>query len=268
MRLTATFLGLALAGLLAVPDTARAATFRIVPHRAVYSMALVRGAGGSISNVDGSMLFEWADSCDGWTVTQRTSMTFLYVTGESMQVGYNVVAWESKDGLRYRFFVRRTQTGEEATEMRGDARLDGPGGAGVAHYTAPAEKTVPLPPGTLFPTAHSLRLIERAQSGPFQMYGPVFDGSDESGLFDVSAAGGVDMRPRADAPASPLLEGGASWGFGLAFYEIDSRKPVPEHEQFVRLRSNGVVEDMMLDYGQFAVDAKLVRLEPLPPPPC
>jgi len=48
------------------------------------------------------------------------------------------VTWESKDGLRYRFNQKQTRNGEVDQEIRGEARLDGPGKGGVAEFAKPA----------------------------------------------------------------------------------------------------------------------------------
>jgi hypothetical protein len=269
MKPKAALAGLLCAGAVALTAAAPASAFQIVPHRAVYSMELARGGGSDVADVDGSMMFEWADSCDGWTVTQRYQMRFLYSSGEERDLAYNLVTWESKDGLRYRFFVRRTEDGEQAEELRGDARLDSVDGAGTASYALPESKSIALPPGTLFPTAHSLRLIERAEAGDSLMYAQVFDGSDASGLFEVNAVVVPREALSASAPdASAVLEAGKIWDIGLAYYDSASRESAPKHEQFLGLRANGVVEDLLLDYGRFAVDAKLQKLEKLPAPSC
>src|SRR3546814_14946374 len=89
-------------------------------------------------------------------------MTFLYNTGDEVDLGWNLVSWESKDGLRYRFYVRKFQNGEMYEELRGDARLDGAGKPGIARYTLPAPKQVELPVGPLFPPAPRLALLEAA----------------------------------------------------------------------------------------------------------
>ncbi len=36
----------------------------------------------------------------------------------------------------------------------------------------------------------------------------------------------------------------------------------------MRLHSNGVSQDMELDYGDYVIKAKLDEIEPLPKPPC
>lgn len=250
------------------------AAVEIAPHRAIYDMTLARSGSSDVADVRGMMEFQWADSCDGWTVTQRSKMLFLYTSGDEVELGWNLTSWESKDGLRYRFFVKKTENGEPKDEIRGEARLDRPGGPGVAEYSLPEKKTVQLPAGTLFPTAHSLKLLESAEAGSPALWAQVFDGSDEIGLFDVSAIVGRKADAAAAGapqPSSPLLASGQAWRVGLAFYPREGKDKdtaAPEHEQSLRLHSNGIVDKLVLDYGNFSVDAELTEVEQLPPPPC
>src|SRR5258708_32694379 len=63
-------LATALAAPILAVEPARA--IEITPHRALYNLSL--GAAKSASGVAdarGTMLLEWADSCDGWTIEQR-----------------------------------------------------------------------------------------------------------------------------------------------------------------------------------------------------
>lgn len=247
-----------------------AAATEITPHRAIYDMSLLSSkAGGDIADVSGTMQFEWADACDGWTVDQRSVMTFLYNSGDEVDLGWNLVSWESKDGLRYRFYVRKFQNGEMYDELRGDARLDGPGKGGVAEYTLPAPKRIHLPAGTMFPTAHSIELLRLAEADQRLLWAHVFDGSDEEGLFGVGAVITDRRDPEGVADTrSPLLIAGPSWHVSLAFYAAEGQAAEPQHEQSLRLHANGVVEDLVLDYGDFTVSATLKKIEKLPPPDC
>lgn len=244
----------------------------IAPHRAVYEMSLDHAKGNSdIAGVSGLMTFEWADACDGWTTNQRTAMTFSYTSGEEVRIGWTMATWEAKDGLRYRFIVRQLQSGAFTDEFRGEARLDGRGLPGVARYSAPREYRVELPAGTLFPTAHSEELLRRAAAGDAFMWATVFDGSDESGLFGINAViSGLPRRAGAREPAavrSPLT-GGPAWHVALAYFAATGQAAEPEHEQGADIHDNGVVDYLLLDYGDFRVTARLSEIEPLPRPGC
>ena len=59
-----------------------------------------------------------------------------------------------------------------------------------------------------------------------------------------------------------------SWRVKLAFFPQASKEADPDYEITVRLYANGVVGDMVLEYGNFSLDAKLDKAEALAKPKC
>ena len=88
-------------------------------------------------------------------------------------------------------------------------------------------------------------------------------------MFGVNAVISDRREPQGVADArSPLLVAGPSWHVALAFFAATGQAAEPAHEQSLRLHANGVVEDLVLDYGDFTVSASLQKIEKLPPPKC
>jgi len=242
-------------------------TVKPAPHRAVYRMTLRSARNSSkISDVRGAMMFEQADACDGWTTEQRFQLRFSYVEGEEMDMTTNYTTWEAKNGLRYRFNVRKLVNGETDEEIRGSARLKSRGGSGEAHYLMPDASTSKLPAGTLFPTAHTLALLNKAAKGEKFYNRVVFDGADAEGAAEVSAVI-AKGRPFETAIDSPLLRGQTMWPIRMAFFASDGAE-TPEYEISSRLLANGVVGGMQIDYGDFIVDVVLEKIETLPKTRC
>lgn len=240
----------------------------VLPHRALYELSMLSNRDANVIAVDGDMAFEWQDSCDGWSVNQRSQMAFYYDGGEVTKINWSLVSWEAKDGGAYRFIVRQITDGTLSDEFRGDATV-GPEGGGTARYTTPEAHSVPLPDGSLFPSSHSLALIERAVAGETLFWANVFDGSDAEGLFGISAViTPLSEAARERADAVPELKGVPGWHVALAFYAAAGQAAEPEHEQQLDLFANGVVDELELDYGDFTVLAALKKLEPLPEPKC
>jgi hypothetical protein len=242
----------------------------IMPHRAVYDLSLAKAAGaGAITQAKGKLEFEWADACANWTVSQRTRVQLVASSGQVVEFGWSLNALEAKDGSAYRFFIRRLNVGEAPEEVRGEATLNGPGKGGLATYEEPDKREVTLPKGTLFPSAHSLVLLEAAERGTFPVGRVVFDGSGDQGIFFVNAVMSRELAPDVQLPLdSPLLRGQKSWRVNLAFFSLDESVAEPEHEQALRMYANGVVDDLILDYGDFSLRASLKALEALPPAGC
>jgi EipB-like len=267
----ARLIGLAfLLGLVAAPA---ADAVDIAPHRALYSLTLAqtKSASGVVA-ASGAMVYEWGETCEGWTVQQRFRLRLEYAEQDNVDVSSSLVTWESKDGLRYRFNERRLRNGDLDEEIKGEAKLDGPGKGGSAEFTKPETATLTLPPGTIFPTAHTLLLIQHAQAGDQLISRKVFDGATVDNAGQITAVIGPGLKPNASnanekLPKSPLLER-PSWRMRLAFFPADSKQEQPDYELGMRLLDNGVSQDMTLDYGDYIIRAKLDDIEALPRPSC
>ena len=245
----------------------------LVPHRATYDMKLnVARPNSGIVEVNGRMVLEMVDSCDAWEVKQRIKLKFLRNDGEEFDTDSSFTSYETKDGLGLRFSVRNIQDQEVEEELRGHADLEGNGGKGRASFTLPEVRSFELPAGTLFPTTHLALIIQHARAGDKSVSYSVFDGARLDGAFTVNAVIGKPPRS-AGAPAIrgdvALLRGQPSWGVRLAFFAAgDQGTANPEYELALDLLGNGIARSMLLDYGDFAVDARLVQLQALPRPRC
>src|SRR2546430_14199887 len=134
----------------------------IAPHRALYTMSLGQTHGDAgVTGAGGTMAYQWGESCDGWTVEQRYRLKMGYAESADVSIASNFVTWEAKDGLRYRFNQKETRNGTDNEEIRGEAKLDGAGKGGTANFEKPAGKNFTLPSGVLFPSAHTIFLIDR-----------------------------------------------------------------------------------------------------------
>jgi hypothetical protein len=59
-----------------------------------------------------------------------------------------------------------------------------------------------------------------------------------------------------------------AWPVHLAFFANDYQQALPDYDTAMMLMDNGIVQSMLIDYGDFKVRAELVALEPLPKPAC
>jgi hypothetical protein len=246
----------------------------LAANRARYGVSLSSAKPDSgVVAVDGSMTVETAEACDGWTTEQRNKFTVHYVEDNpDLVLSATFVSWESKDGLRFRFSQRESKNGELDKEVSGEAQFSGPGKGGTATFTKPSAGTLDLPAGALFPTAHTNLLIDRAAAGEGFLAAKVFDGTSDDNANDVTAVIGAPQSADATAAAagtvkSPLLQR-PSWRVHLAFFPADITVDKPDFELTMRLLDNGISGDTVLDYGDFAIKAKLDQIEKLPKPAC
>ncbi|MGE0716047.1 MAG: cell envelope integrity EipB family protein [Alphaproteobacteria bacterium] len=248
---------------------AAAAAGSIAPHRALYDLSLASArTSGGVVGVQGRMLFEWGDACDGWTVEQRYRMRLSQAQEDEVEIVSSLASWEAKDGLRYRFTLRKKRGEEPEEEVRGTARLEGPGRGGYADFTRPEESRVDLPRGTLFPTAHTLEIIRRAEAKDAYFSRRVFDGSEVEKPGEVNTVIGRPQASDVDPGIRSKLLDRPGWRIRMAFFAADGQAPLPEYEIGLHLLDNGVSSDMLIDYGDFTVRARLRELEALPSPGC
>jgi len=249
--------------------TSAAIGAEIVPHRALYTMILASARTDSgVVDARGTMQYEWGESCDGWTIEQRYRLRMRYGETPDADIVSSFVTWESKDGLRYRFNQKQSRNGELDQDIRGEARLDATGSGGVAEFIKPKPQTLKLAPGVLFPSAHTILLIDKASEGENFISRQVFDGATDENAVQVSAA--IGAKVTADAAAnnrSPLLQR-PGWRVRLAFFPADNSVEKPDYELGMHLLDNGVSRDMLIDYGEYSIRAKLDDIEPLTKPNC
>jgi hypothetical protein len=240
-RLLAVFLGLAVAGSATAADLA--------PHRALYTLSLERNESDSgVSAVNGTMAYELSETCDAWTVEQRYRLKMAYSESPDVTIASSLESSETKNGLRYRFDNKETRSDEEE-KTSGTARLDGDNKGGSVEFTQPPDKTLKLPAGVLFPTAHTAVLIDKAVAGETFVSKHIFDGGAADASVLVSAIIGAKAEPDPGlAKKSPLLDR-PGWRVRLAFFPADQKVEKPDYEIGMVLLDNGISRDMVIDYG-------------------
>jgi hypothetical protein len=230
-------------------------------HRALYRLSLESVRGGDVSAATGTMAYEVTDACEGWATRQRLAMTLTNRDGQDVELVSDYATWESKDGLSMRFRMRQTTDTAITEQVEGTAKLDASGGPGSIHYTVPEEKDVPLPPGTLFPMAHTEAIIAGAQAGKRFLTLPIFDGTGDRGAQDSFVV--ITSWGPTTNPPYPALANMASGRVHVAFFDR-SPKPSqeklagsPDYEVGMTYFANGVADDLHMDFSDFMMRGRL-----------
>ncbi len=250
------------AALPAAPAHAAGLNTTLAAHRAIYTLTLSSSRGGDVVAATGTMGYEVIDACDGWAVRQRLSMTLTNTDGQDIQMVSDYATWEAKDGLKFRFHMKQTTDTAVTSQTDGDAKLERVGGPGEAHYTVPEDTTKKLPPGTLFPMAHTSAILAAAQSGKKFLTLPLFDGTDDSGAEDSSIVV-LDWK-QPETSKFPLLSNLPSTRVRLAFFDRGTKSEVPSYQVGMRYWENGVADNLQMDFGDFVMDAKMTELTAQP----
>ena len=230
----------------------------LAAHRAVYRLTLDSARDSDVIAARGTMGYEVMDACDGWAVRQRLALTVTNTDGQDIHMVSDYATWEAKSGLRLRFHMTQQTDSAITAQTDGEATLQSPSGPGMAHYTLPKEATVSLAAGTLFPMAHTAAILAAAREGKKFLALPLFDGTDDNGAEDTSIVV-IDWK-RPFKTGWPFLSDLSSTRVRLAFFDRKPGTITPNYQVGMRYWENGVADDMQMDFGDFIVHAKLIKL--------
>lgn len=276
--------GLPLAALLAAlglpasaPSKAAGEPIVMVPHRAVYEMTLANARGGSsVTQVSGRMVYELVGSpCEGYTQNMRFVTQMENQNGSATLTDLRSSSWEDGTGKRFRFNSSQFRD-EKATEVTAGDAARAPTNEVKVELTKPAKREIKLSAGTYFPVQHSIALIEAARAGKTSFRADLYDGSEKGEkVYDTVSAIG---KPTVSKAAARLTEGKnaqrlagvPAWPVSIAYYEPNSenRDGVPVYELSFLFLENGVSQNMLIDYGDFAIQGDLKEITFTEPGKC
>jgi hypothetical protein len=249
----------------------------LVPHRAVYEMTLDQSRPASgISGVKGRMVFEFAGSgCDGYTMNMRLVTQVEGNTGRSIVTDLRSSTWEEGAGKRYRF--NSSQYKGEALEesTSGDAERAGPNDHVDVHVSLPKSKELKVSGPVMFPTQHSLAILDTAKKGQSVLQTKIYDGSSKGDkVYSTTAFIGKRLKAGTKKPSKRVendrtLEQLDSWPVSISYFETDdSAGETPVYQLNFRMYDNGVSRELVIDYGDFAIKGDLSSLEFMPMSKC
>jgi hypothetical protein len=260
------------------PGVSASAQVTIVSHRAIYDLSLAKSTGRSgISGADGRMVMELSGSaCEGWSVTFRRVMELRPGEGSVKLLDTQIVSWESGDGLSMHMTQKEFVDNSLQTDTKLAAEFAEHGQPGHGHVDLPTPGDFDLSPGTVFPIEHQLRLMTTAEGNGVRDVSYVFDGSSGTKVFKAITFIGKRKEPQAittDANKEIAeLAKIPSWPVSISFFDTSSRddsgEELPSYQVSFTLYENGVAENLIMDYGDFAVAGKLSGLEFLKPSDC
>ncbi len=260
-----------------MPSGARAADFP--PYEATYELRLTRASAtyGPRAAV-GQYSYRVADTCDGWETKSHivVDLTFrddLTYTNERF-----FTSWEAKNGASYRFAVQTLKNSNTVEAFKGTAVINAKGGQAVYEPLATPPKgkefkkvTLPLPPGTLLPLAHSRALLQHAENGDALFRSVVLNGSYSTGPRVLSVAIGPrhgEFAPPPTPEFDPKLLATANWQISTAAFNLGEKRDTPNTETAIQIHDTGIVQNFEQTFFDYALSARLTRLQRLDAPAC
>jgi len=250
---------------------------KLVAHRAIYEMTLddARTASG-ITGIDGRMVFEFTGSeCDGYSLNMRMVTQMTDSQGQTNLTDLRSSTWEQGDGQKFRFQSAQYLNDKLGDVTMGRAVRESPNEAIKVKLSQPSRAELNLSGQVLFPTQHSLALINAARSGQSLFQARIYDGSEKGRkVYDTTAFIGRKVEAGADAdklePAAKEkgLYQLASWPVSIGYFEPKGGDLTPSYQIDFRLYENGVSRELLIDYGDFSIHGTLTALEYLKPAEC
>ncbi|WP_132249902.1 cell envelope integrity EipB family protein [Methylobacterium segetis] len=257
---------------------AKAAPVTLASHRAVYDLTLASSGGTrAVESARGRIVIDFkGDACRGYTM--QTRQVTMLESGESGSRTSDLrnTTFESGDGHDFRFKTTTVLNGAPGASVDGTA--DVKDGLKV-RLKEPKRDQFQDRDTVLFPSLHMRRLIEAARAGQTTLSTKVFDGSDDGRkVYDTLAVIGRQVTAPTNASGTerdkPLREGPISavahWPVTLSYFTQGEGERRPIYTLTFDLYENGVSGALKLDYGDFAINGDLTRLDidKVQPAPC
>ena len=249
---------------------------KLVPHRAIYEMTLedARSASG-IGGIDGRMVFEFTGSeCNGYSLNMRMVTQMTDSQGQTNLTDLRSATWEQGDGQKFRFQSTQYLNNKPGDITMGRAVRVASDAAIQVKLSQPARAELTFGGQALFPTQHSIALLEAAQQGDSLLQAQLYDGSEKGRkVYDTTAF----IGKKKPAGADPKLEQAAmdkglgdlpSWPVSIGYFEAKPGDLTPSYQIGFDLYANGVSRELLIDYGDFSIHGRLTSLEYLKAKEC
>ncbi|MEH3119100.1 MAG: cell envelope integrity EipB family protein [Methylorubrum populi] len=248
-----------------VPD---GTAIRLANHRAVYDLSLARSEGTrAVEGVRGRIVIDFSgDACRGFTMQTRQVTLLDSAESGDRTSDLRSTTFENGDGKSFRF--RTTTILNNAPSPAVDGTAEAAADTLKVKLKEPKRDQFQAQGAVLFPIHHMIRLIEAAKAGETTVSAKVFDGSDDGRkVYDTLAViGRPSAAPAADTERDkPLREGDRAamrrWPVTLSYFTAGEGERTPIYTLTFDLYEDGVSGRLHLDYGDFAIDGTMSRLD-------
>jgi len=260
-----------------VGSATAAAPLPLAPHRAAYQISLADDPSGERANsqtpvaASGLIAYEFTGSrCEGYNSNFRQFTELQRSEGAPVSSDIHAITFEDGDAKRMRFQIDSRMEGSDAPAVAGSASRPADSADTTVALNKPDPETMDIGKDVLFPTEHIERIIAQAKQGGGTMQARVYDGSDtgKKVFQTLTVIGREATTPTPESDFADLLGHVRRWPVTVSYFDEKARDAAPEYVLSFDLYENGVSGTLKLDYGAFALTAKLKRFELLPIKAC
>ncbi len=248
----------------------------LASHRAAYEISLAENLSARMPNsqtpvaASGLIAYEFTGSaCEGYASNFRQLTELQRSEGDPISSDIRALTFEDGDAKGLKFQIDSQTAGDANPAVVGSAKRAESGEITVA-LSKPAADALNLGKDILFPTEHIERIIAQAKQGGGAMQARVYDGSDTGKkVFEtLTVIGKQASAPTPETDFADALGKIRRWPVTVSYFDAAAEDAPPEYILSFDLYENGVSGTLKLDYGSFALTAKLSKLEMLPTPSC
>ncbi len=238
----------------------------VIPHNVEYKLEMISKKSNSLlSDIYGTVKYSIDDACDGWSISQNFTLTYLYNNQKSMTESKYFTAWEAKDGSYLQFSSKTTSDNSIKEIIRGFAEKK-KNKEIMVNFLEPNPKQLTIGKNTIFPTEYLEELLKHAQEGKKFFNKAMFDGVDTKGALELNSFIGkkIAVKDIKDIYSNPKLDtslfGKYAWNIRIAFFKLHNQEETPSYEIDMLLHDNGVVSSSTINYKNFAVREYITSL--------
>jgi hypothetical protein len=220
----------------------------------------------------GRLVFELTGSeCEGYVVNSRFVTRVTDRAGNMRVTDLRSNTFETLEPATFTFLNQTYIDDTLTSEVKG--RAEGRAGGVAVSLTEPEEEEMTLG-RAVFPTAHTLLILEAAEAGERVLEAPVFDGGENADtVYDTTTVigpgrpglPGASEGERAVLSAATGDDGaGEAWRLVISYFEkgaASGGETTPDYELSFTILDDGISYDVAFDYGSFELTGRLTELE-------
>lgn len=252
-------------------------SIELTPHRAIYDMTLDNStAGSNVATIRGRLVFDFSGSqCEGYTLNTRLVTQIVDRDGKSLVTDMRSSSWEHGGGERFRFNTSQYLNRQLSEAVAGNAaRRNDEKSLSIA-LVRPAKAELRLQGKAMFPTQHSIAILQAAMQGDLVLQADIYDGSEKGNkVYETTTFIGKILPPGANKTFKPVknaetLDDLPSWPVSISYYDrSQQQESAPAYQLAFRLYANGVSRKLQIDYGNFSVNGELSGIQFFKPKDC
>ena len=261
------------AAMVALPQTSQSALAAgvdgLLPHRAVYDLALIKASDRSgITGMNGRIVYEvTGNKCDGFAVRFRF-LTQVQTSSKSFTNDQRTSSFESPDGQSFSFVNQSYLNNQLEQEVRGTA--DRKQGKILVDISKPEPTAYELG-DAVFMTEHIGMLIDAANAEESFVTAKVYDGSDKGDeLVDTTAVIGKRRAQMVDVEGEPSevstqFSDKVAWPVSVSYFSTapsaEQGERLPIYQVSFIMHESGISRSLKMTYEDYSLKGDLKQIE-------